>query len=510
MHSKLKLALAVFASPAAAFQEIIERKLLVDAFWIVGLAGLLAMLCDLARTAILGPEQAFAIGRDNPLTCIGLWMLYSLVIWGLLNWLKVQTDYAAVLTVMGWSQVILIIYYAIGVIWGIAMAAGVTNDYVIRLFTAIGMALPIIFVITVGRGLQAAGQVSFAKGLTLYIVVALGAVMGLDLLYSQHLFTQFAISLPGLSMAEMRVLPILYSAQSDPWLRGMCQIVRLFAGGAGLVLGLWWLAKFEVWDNRVRNRYTLYAAAATLIAVSIYSYAWSQDSYHTTLQQAQALYRAEKYADAAQKTSQLIPLTTDNTLLMWGFSTKVSLISDAADLYYQANQPNKALDYYHKMLNYTQNTAPSAEIRKILKAQAYNGMGMAHDIQGNYDQAIEQFRKAADIWSEFREPWVRMAVIYNRMGQYNEAIESANHAVIKLGSEAAIAQLALAQAYANVGNTKQAKAAFDEAEKLNDELTKKVGSKPADWKKAASKLTTQDLKFPLEAYPAKLLTPPEK
>ncbi len=507
MHSKFKLALAIFSSPAAAFQEIIERRLLVDAFWIVGLAGLLAMFCDLVRTAILGPAQAFVIGRDNPLTSIGLWMLYSLVIWGLLKWLKVQTDYAAVLIALGWSQVILVIFYAIGAIWGIAMAMGVTNDYAMRLFTAIGMALPIIFVITVGRGLQVAGQISFAKAFTIYILVAIGALMGLDLLYSQRLFTQFGISMPGLSMAEMRVLPILYSAQSDPWLRGMCQIIRLAAGGVGLVLGILCMAKFEAWDNRARNRCVAYAASAALLAVSLYSYAWSQDSYHTTLQQAQALYRAQKYADAANMTSQLIPLANDNTLLLWGFETKVSLISDTADLFYQASQPNRALDYYHKMLIYTQSAAPTREYVKILTAHAYNGLGMAHDIMGNYEQAIEQFQEAGNIWKEFREPWVRMAVIYNRMGQYDEAIESANHAVIKLGSEAAVVQLALAQAYANVGNAKQAKTAFDEAEKLNPKLAKKIGSKPANWKIAASKLTTQDLKFPLEAD---LATPEKK
>ena len=500
MYSKLKLALALFTSPTTAFQEIIKRKLLADAFWIVGLAGLLAMLCDLTRTAVLGPEQAFSIGRDNPLTSIGLWMLYSLVIWRLLKILKAQIDFAAVLMALGWSQVVFVIFYAIGAIWGIAMAAGVTNDYITRLFTAIGMALPIIFAVTVGRGLQTVCQISFAKGLTTYIMVALGAVMGFDYLYSQHLFIQFANPLPGISMAEMRVLPILYSADADPWLRGMCQIIRLIAGGFGLVLGIWSLASFEAWENRVRNRATACAAAAVLIAVGTYAYAWSQDIYHKTLIQAQVFYQAQKYADAANMTSQLIPITSDNTLLLWGFPTKVSLISDTADLFYQANQPEKALEYYAKMLSYTQRAAPTVEYAKILTAQAYNGLGMAHDIQGNYEQAIEQFQKAADIWREFREPWVRMAVIYNRMGQYNEAITSANHAVKTLGSEAAIAQIAIAQAYANIGHAKQAKAAFDEAQRLNPKLTERIGPKPANWKKAASKLTTQDLKFPLEAY----------
>lgn len=501
MHSIPKLALTVITSPLTAFKEIIERRLLVPAAFIVGIAGTIAMLSAIARVLALGPEQLFVLGRDNPLTWIGLWMLYSLIAWTLLRWLGAEIDYPTVLMVIGWSQVILIIHQALGLAWGILIASESIHDYegyAVRFFGAAGTVLPIMYVLAIGRGLQATGRVSFAKAILVYMIVAIVIVFGLEQWYTVRLLSPFTTTLIGVYTAAGRIAPTMSPFNIDPWVQGMGQLLRVILGGLGLILGVWTLAKFEIWDTPKRNRLLAISTAVVVVGIMSYGFAWHRSTYYSSLLTIQRLYSRGNYAEAAQKIDRFIPRISNTPLLLWGFSNKALLLSDAAEAYYLAGKPVDSLRQSSMLLKLSEAYAPGSKLREAFSAQAELSTGMAYDIQGNYQQALDAFDKVTKIFPTEPEPWVRMAVTYNRMGNHKKAIDSANHAIKQLDSSAPVAWVALAEAFINTGDKKQANAAIAMVVGLDPALAARFGGKPEGWKNAVSKLTTQDLKFPLE------------
>ena len=89
-----------------------------------------------------------------------------------------------------------------------------------------------------------------------------------------------------------------------------------------------------------------------------------------------------------------------------------------------------------------------------------------------------------------------------------EAVEAADkHAIRELDSEAAPAWLALAQAFVQTGDKKQAETAIAMVADKDSDLAKRIGDKADDWKDAVGKLTREDLQFPLEEKP---LAPPDE
>ncbi|MCL5103400.1 MAG: YIP1 family protein [Armatimonadetes bacterium] len=501
MHSKPKLALCIITNPQAAFEEILQRRLLADAFVIVGLTGFAAMLGAIARGIALGPTQLFVLGRDNPLTWIGLWMLYSLVLWGLLRWVGNRTEYENVLMVLGWSHTILLLHQVLGVIWGFLLVANVTNRFALQFFSAIGLVLPIMYLTSVTKGLQTAGRVSFGRAAISFVLVLIAGLIALDMTYAQRLMQPFLNSLPGIALAALRFAPMvsppiyLASLAADPWVRGAEQLPRLAAGVVGLAAGLWVLGKSLGWDDRTRKARTTLAAIAGAALLAGYLIAWSTGSYYNTLVRAQRLINTERYEMAASALATVPPCFTDNKLLIWGQGTKALLIGDIADIYYEAGKPDKSIEYQSRFLNLLEK---SEHPDKTWLARGHSGIGAACDIEGNYDQAIAEFETASKAWPEFKEPWVRMAVTYDRMGRYRKAIESANHAIKKLDSDAPVAWVALVEAFVNIGDIKQAKAAMANLAGLDPDLAARIGNTPADWKSAVTKLTVKDLKFPLE------------
>ena len=410
MHSIPKLALTVITSPLTAFEEIIERRLLVPAAWMVGIAGVLAMLSATARAVTLGPEQLLVIGRDNPLTWIGLWMLYALIAWTLIRWLGSEIDYPTVLIVLGWSQVILIVHQALGLAWGISMASGIIHDpegYAVRFFSAAGTVLPIMYVLAIGRGLQATRRVSFAKGMLAYLIVAAVMVTSLEQWYASTLLAPFSVALPGVYTSAMRLAPNIYAASADPWMQGMAQLVRVILGGLGLILGIWTLSKFEIWNTPKRNRLLAITTTVAVIGMGAYAYAWNSETYYSSLLSIQRLYSRGHRAEAARRIDRMIPRLGDSPLLIWGFSNKALLLSDAANLYCMAAQPENSLRECARLIKLAQDHSPNHETQTVLSAQAFLEMGMAHDIQGNYSQALAMFDKAAYTYPKSAEPLVQ-------------------------------------------------------------------------------------------------------
>ena len=74
-------------------------------------------------------------------------------------------------------------------------------------------------------------------------------------------------------------------------------------------------------------------------------------------------------------------------------------------------------------------------------------MGFTYNKLGNYNKAIECFQRAIELDSKFANPWNHMGTAYYQLGNYAKAVECFRKAIqLNPGYEAAKEGLALAQA----------------------------------------------------------------
>ena len=391
--------------------------------------------------------------------------MYCLIAWTLLRWLGAEIDYPTVLMVIGWSQVILIIHQALGLAWGILIASGSIHDYegyAVRFFSAAGTVLPIMYVLAIGRGLQATGRVSFAKAVLVYMIVAVVIVFGLEQWYASKLIAAFNGELMGLYTAACES-----RADDIPWQRrsvgaGNGAVREGYPGRAGADTGHLDAGQFEIWDSAqaqppAGNDHCRCGGGNQRLRLRVEpEHVLSQSPGDTKTLFQRRLRRGSPEDRPVHPAPRQQPAAGRG-----GSTNKALLISDAADVYYIAGKPEWIATgerSAHKIRAGICSEQGSRE--RTYPAQAYNAMGMAYDIHGNYNQALAMLDKVAKTYPALPEPWVRMAVTYDRMGNYKKAIDSANHAIKQLDSNAPVAWVALAQAFVNTGDKKQAGAAI--------------------------------------------------
>mgnify|MGYP005836652485 CR=1 FL=1 len=477
MHSKPKLALAILTSPTAAFEEILSRRLLGTAVAIVALTGLVAAVPALVYGLGRDPIKLFLLGKQNPLCWPGLCMLYALLIRLLLKWVGSQSEYVAVVTVMGWAQISLLLAQ-------IAIAAASVAEVLmgqsaasVSFLGSISLALHLWYVVLAGMGIRATSQATLARGIMSYVVIELAVVIAASITYGSAWLGGFERALPGIKSAAGMVV----AADQSPWLA---------AGVIGLVLGLWRLGKELGWGTGAAMRAATSAGLVGAAALAVYIYSLADAGYIGRLADAQRLCNRKDYAQAAMRLETLLPVLRTNQELM----------IDLGDLHFLAGNASRSIRYYNNALTALEG-APRQDAN-MWRARVRASIGAVYDFAGRHEAALREFRAAAKAWPEYREAWVRQAITYDRMGNYEQAIEKANHAVRQLDSEAVVAWVALAEAFANTGDTKQAKAAIAMVTGENKNLAKRIGTSIDDWKSAVSKLTRGDLKFPLENQPA--------
>lgn len=474
MHSKPKLALAIITSPSAAFEEILKRKLLGTALLIALLAGVMSSAIGITSGITGGKLQYFLLGKQNPLTWMGLFFLYAIALRALLKWLGTEVNFRDLLTVMGWSQITLVlanIFFALLVIFG---ATNHPNPNLINALTALYGVFLIGYIGALAVGIKTLTRVPLPRAAMSYIVVELAALIGFTMTYSQSRTAPFVDALSSIKGLAGSI------AQVD-------QTAWLAAAVVGLIAGLWHLGKSLEWEDGVIKRNAAVAGAMGFLLLGFYYGTWSNMNYYGKLMRVQRFYDNDQFSDAALQLEALKPMAKD---------IKISLYIDLANTYYQANDYTKSLDYFGQLAKEAKPLGNKSGENGTL-AMAYSGQGSIYYAQGDYAQAIERFTKSTKVWREFRDPWVRLALAYDRVGMYEDAIKAGNHAVQKLESDAAVAWVALAEAFTQTGDAKQAKVAITMVTGNYPELAKKIGSKPEDWKNAVDKLSAADLKYPL-------------
>lgn len=474
-HSTAKLALAIFTSPGAAFEEINRRRLLGTALIISAITGTVAMIPPLI--AFFGGErlQWLVISQYNPIAWIGLLMLYVLAMQKLLKWIGAQVDFVALLTVMGWAQLALLLAELSTV--GYAISGIIRNPFLASASSA-GIALfSLWYIALMGPVVQSLIGVHKTRGILTYIVVQLAIWIGLTYTYVNTRVSGFE----GASGGVIYAITVLGYADKLPWAA---------TSVLGLAVGVASIAKHFGWQPAKVKAYAAGAAALGLVLFGAYAFALHQTGYYGTLGRAYVYTLSQQYSKAAKELESFAPLSKDNS----------RMLLDIGELHFLAGQDAKALQRYREAADSLRSR--EAWDSKIWLAQAYDGAGAVYDQQGKYPEALAEFDKAAKAWPQFREPWVRMAVTYDRMGKYDKALEAADHAMKKLESEATIAWVALAQASAQTGKTTQAKAAITIVTKRDEKLAGRLGKSLDDWKHAVDRLTRMDLKYPLELEPA--------
>lgn len=479
-HSKVKLALAVLTSPTPAFEEIARRRLLGTALLIVAAAGVAAAVpISVTAVRVHSPLALLALGKSNPIAWVGLCMLYAFAMQKLLKWLGTQIDYVPLLTLMGWSQIALVV---VGVSQLATALATTRQDTLARIGDVGAMLFSIAYAALMGPAVAALSGAPKARGILSYIVIHIVAYMGFSIYYANNLVAGFAHALPGIEQSAR----FFVSLDQMPWLG---------AGMIGLVIGVWQIGTELNW-SRMQTR--INAIACGLLGLAMLASYWSavsRNNYVNVLARAQSAYIDGRYKAAAQDLEHVLSASKGNVWLM----------TDIANLYYLAGDDVRSLHYCDSAADALrqQSIKPDKQTRAILSVYK----GIALDASGQYESALSEFQKAAKSWPDYREPPIRMAVTYDRLGKYDEAIRAGNRAVLKLGSKSPVVWVALLEAFANKGDTKQAAAAMANLAGKDKDLARRIGSKPGDWRNAVDRLTRKDLEFGLES---ELAAEPEK
>jgi hypothetical protein len=482
-HSYAKLALGVVTSPAAAFEEILSRKLIGGAIIIPAIAGTLAMVASLLRNYGQGPIHLFSLGYFNPVTWVGLALLYAVAVHFVMKWLGTDSDFRSIVTVMGWAQVLLVLAYLMGTVEGALTIAFGSASQKTQSFAAAMSVLDLWYLPVVGIGIRVATNTNISRAILSYLMIHLALWMGLSQTYSSSRFQPFVGSTLGIS----HVARLIINEDRLPWLA---------AGFLGLVLGLWHLGKALDWPEGLRKRRATTAALIGVAVVAGYYYALWKTDYYGQILAAGRQVQSEHYDRAAARLEGLLPVVP---------AERGTIALEIGDASYAGGDYSQAEKYYRMALKSPKSTAAIGLPPQ--DARAWLGLGMVEDIRGNYKDAVADFKKSARLWKQFREPWTRLAITYARMRDYDKTIEAGDHAIKELKSEAPEVYVALLEAHTAKGDLGRAKSDYGSLKKLNEDLAKRIGDKPEGWKNAVGKLTRSDLKFPLEEQMAK---PPER
>jgi hypothetical protein len=236
MHSKAKLALAILTSPNAAFEEILERKLLGTAIFIVALTGCVSMALPVMYAPHGGPTQYFLLGKNNSITWLGLCMLYAFILSKLLTWIGSEIDYPRVLTIMGWSQILLLLMQIITAVGTAVAVSGRSSQILLQFMYAVNLGLPIWYVALIGVGIRAATGAQLSRGVLTYVVIAIAAGIAFTITYQSAMSSAFQKSLPGVKTTAEAIV----ASDTGPW---------LVAGVIGLLIGMVQLGRGLGWDR---------------------------------------------------------------------------------------------------------------------------------------------------------------------------------------------------------------------------------------------------------------------
>ncbi len=485
MHSYARLALGVITSPQLALQQVYERKLLVQAIWIVAITGAIAALKVVVNAHEFSALNWFLIGKNNPITQLGLYFLYAAVLTRILTWLQSDAELEGVLTIMGWSQVFLALFHVVAIVQQLLMAYGMEAQIVLTTLQIFQMAFYVWYIFVIAYGLQTVYKIPTFRAVISYSVVATAGMLAFQLALAQ------ARSDPFRDAPEMLLQKANQLAQADGtgWLLGAL---------LGFIFGIKYLAKSREWSQANTIRFMTIGIATGAVMLGGYLWATFYFDYYGKLANVNYFYKQERFARAAE---ELLKVPEAPKLFV-------------GELYYLAGESKKALAQYDELEESIDEIRGSKQDQDKSIATLHVHRGTVYLSDEIYDKALGEFEKAKKLWESFREPYVRSAVTYAIMDEHDKSLEEADYALQELGSEAALAWTALAEASAvkleeNDTNfftrnmyTNQLKTAIAMVSDTDADLAERIGEKRDSWRSACDKIERKDLKYPLKGEEA--------
>jgi hypothetical protein len=125
------------------------------------------------------------------------------------------------------------------------------------------------------------------------------------------------------------------------------------------------------------------------------------------------------------------------------------------------------------------------------------GIGTAHYLAGDLKSAVRELSADMGAWSISSEAQARLALIYLRKGELDQAASEAKSAINGYGS-GYLPHVVLAAVYAAKGDTAKRDSEAAKVAQINQSAAERLASGPGGWKTAAERVGAIDLRIPLD------------
>ncbi|MEN6521842.1 MAG: YIP1 family protein [Armatimonadota bacterium] len=450
-HSLLKLALAVIVSPKDAFEEILDRQLVMAGIIIAVIAALVSDGIVIYNFYYLKEGSLYLLA--NPAGTVGLLLINTLIVSQIVKYLQGEGDFIKTLTVLAWADCVFIPITLVGLYKPLAPIS--TFVYIWAMIVSV-------------IGVQQANKVSIWKAIGAFFAALAGEMMLLSYAVKYYLSSAYPVIATNIPSLAESTIPsqVMLSLLVIIALIVAAKMLPRLAGGTGYR------------NSLIIALLVLNLAGAAALFVSLHKV----DPVMEVVRGARA-YQDEDSPDPAEAIKhfqrELLYIPDDSYVKLY-----------LAHAFSASGSYDKALAQYNEI-----ETSVKALKRRDLLAEA--GIGTVHYMQGKYDDARKDFEKAKKGNRDFADADARLALVYLRLGKNGDAVKSAK-AATKEKYEGTLAYIALAQAYTLEGNAKEADDAISKVKEIDEALAGRISSGPDGWKKAIEQLTPLDLRMPLK------------
>lgn len=451
-HSKsypgpARIGLAVITAPRQAFEEILDRRLVLGGIAVAALAGCIQLLVVLFEHHYLRVGTLFELTMANPIAIVGKVFLIAYITYYVARLLGGDGNYTETLAVVGWSHVIMILTYAVAV-----------GSVAVPALGSLVMVVPVWMVIVVGFGIQLVHSTTVVRGVLAHLI-ALMLFAVISMVFGKNVPTLQGSQLPIFSEAAEVAAKFLPSV----WM-----------SAAGLIFGTLILARELERPEPQARALAMRVGVAGVVVAALSTYVIVTADPVGRVARAHYEYIRGEYSRAIEGYEWVLQR----------FPADLYAAVYLPHALYAAADDTAALKKYEEL---------TAKPHGPLRMQGLLGIGAISLAEGDLEQAEGKLMAALEFSKG--EPNVWLAVTRMRAGNYSDATESAEES-LKHG-RSGLAHLVLVDAYAATGKPEEADEHLQMLLELSPYLEERFGPLPEDWIGATASLTRDELKFPL-------------
>lgn len=439
----------MFTAPRQAFEEVLERRLVLEGLAIAALGGFLQLGLGFYGHYKLQVGSLFDLALANPVSTLGMIFMVSLIANYLVRMMGGEGDYADTLAVLSWGSLIANLVFILNLMANSSM-------------WLLSMVAVVWLIFVVGLGLVQAHRIKLWRCGVAYL--------------AGYMAFAVAVQLIGRNISGLQAgyLPIYSEAAA-----AMKFVPHVWLAALGLAVGTLYLMRNLGHSERKARMTAAAAGALGVIFAAAVSLAIMKVDPAGRIVRAHLDYTDGHYEEAIS--------VYDWTLSR--FPSDLYARIYLAHALFASGDDAAALKNYANMIQ-----EPGVEA-----LHGHMGIGAVKLVQGDLKAAKKEFQTAAKTTKG--EPHAWLALTYARMEEWSKAMEAAEES-LNYGRSWATC-LVLVDAYAAKGNIESAEENIKLAIGLEPALEERFGLEAEGWKGSSGKLTRDDLKFPLiHAAPA--------